>query len=73
MWEIAAVNVRDKDKVESYLRENYEPFAVIGTSYGDTVWFKRKVKDEVHSDKPTRVKSGASKRATTESKEEVSP
>jgi len=74
MWELSAANIREKGRVESYLREGYEPFAVVSNNYGeDIIWFRRKIKIEIHSDKSTGSKSRAGKPAIAESKEEVSP
>ena len=63
MWEMAAAAVYDKDKVEAYLRDGYEPFAVT-QDRGEIVWFKRKVKDEIHSGKSRESKRKPSGEST---------
>lgn len=42
MWELASAAVYDAEKVEEYLREGYEPFAV-SEDRGARIWFKRQM------------------------------
>ena len=67
MWELAQVVVTDRDRIEAYLKEGYEPFAVTVDKYDlETIWF-RKVKElelEV-LDKPVRKQGRSRKTAET--------
>jgi len=44
MWEIARVRVTEPEKVEGYLAQGYEPFAVTVDKWDiEAVWLKREI------------------------------
>lgn len=67
MWELANARAASTNFVEEYLKEGYEPFAVSTDSNGFiTIWFKREVKVEIHSQQGS--DKGTSRRATKTAK-----
>lgn len=68
MWQLLSAMVRDKERVELYLKEGYEPFTVSPDVRGERVWFKKEVEDiEVYS-KPKQPIKGRSGKNSSESK-----
>ena len=52
MWELAQVRVSERDRIESYLKGGYEPFAItVDPSGWETVWFKKAIDAPTHMDK----------------------
>ena len=52
MWMLSSAMVSNREVIERFLQEGYEPFAVTLDVRGERVWFKKEVeelKSEVHS------------------------
>lgn len=48
MWELTSTIVTDRERIEYYLKGNYEPFAVTTADIGgERVWFRRYLPPEV--------------------------
>jgi len=66
MWSFVSIMVSDTEKIDQFLRDNYEPFAVSPDTRSERVWLKKEV-DETNyeSSKP---KPRASRRVAPKSK-----
>ena len=46
MWSLVTTLVSDKEKVEQYLSQGYEPFTVSSDPRGERVWLKKELTPE---------------------------
>lgn len=72
MWELAVTmfDGRDITRVNNFLKEGFEPFAVTADQGGWMIWLRKEV-DEICNQQPKPVK-GTGRRAAGKSKEKDS-